>query len=50
MVLKWFFKRLFWFYEEPSSTEEPFWKWGLIEGSLRHLYRFFEELFKEMVL
>jgi len=41
----WFFKepwfeRLFkWCFEEPC-----------IEGSLRHLYRFFEELFKEMVL
>jgi len=32
-----------WFYEEPSPTEEPFF-------CLRDLYRFFEELFKEMVL
>jgi len=31
------------FYEEPSPTEEPFF-------GLRHLYRFFEELLKEMVL
>jgi len=31
-----------WFYEEPSPTEEPFFQ-------LRHHYRFFEELFQEMV-
>jgi len=45
---------MFFFYEEPSPTEEPFWKWCLqepfVEGSLRHFYRLFEELFKEMVL
>jgi len=34
-----------WFYEEPSTTEEPF-----VEGHLRHLYRFFKDLFKGMVL
>jgi len=42
-----------WFYEEPSPTGEPFGKWGrkepCSEGSLRHHYRFFEELFKDMV-
>jgi len=32
-----------WFYEEPSPTEEYLF-------CLRHLYRFFEELFNEMVL
>jgi len=31
-----------WFYEEPSPDETFI--------HLRHLYRFFEELFKEMVL
>jgi len=41
MVLKGFFKRTL--YEEPSPTGEPFFH-------LRHLYRFFEELFQEMVL
>jgi len=32
-----------WFYEEPSLTEEPFFR-------LRHHYKFFEWKFKEMVL
>jgi len=31
-----------WFYEEPSPTEEPFFR-------SKHFCRFFEELFKEMV-
>jgi len=29
-----------WFYEEPSTTEEPFFR-------LRHFYRFFEEFFRK---
>jgi len=51
-----------WLYGDPSPTEEPFMgslknslrKWCLeepfFEGSLTHLYRFFEELFKEIVI
>jgi len=39
-------------YEEPSATEDAFWKWFFkeqcCEGFLRDLYRFFEELFKDM--
>jgi len=44
-----------WFFKEPWM-KGSLWnqKWGLkepfFEGSLRHIYRFFEELFKEMVL
>jgi len=33
-----------WIYEEPSPTEEA------LFFKLRHHYRFFEELFKEVVL
>jgi len=36
-------QKALWFYEEPSTTEEPFF-------CLRHHYWFFEELFQEMVL
>jgi len=45
---KWFFKETWFerFFVEPEeSHEEPF-----VEGYSRHLYRLFEELFKEMVL
>jgi len=30
-VLKRFFKKAFWFYEEPSTTEKTCWKWCLKE-------------------
>jgi len=43
IVLKWFFKKALWFYEEPSPAEEPFFR-------LRHLKKFFEGRFKEMDL
>jgi len=36
-------EKALWFYEEPSPTGDPFWKWCLketsVEGSLRHLYK-----------
>jgi len=42
MVLKWFFKRLCGSTKNQHRLENHFFR-------LRHLYRFFEELFKEMV-
>jgi len=45
---KWFFKEPWFerFFAEPEMVPYR----TIFEGSLRQLYRFFEELFKEMVL
>jgi len=46
-VRKWFFKEP-WFEKFFVESEMVPWR-TFVEGSLRHLYRFFEELFQEMV-